>query len=913
VPLPSQDHVFNDLTVDKYNRVLLAHRKGILQFDGRVWDKVNTDSTPLKFLKIDSEIYILTRNGIAILKEDSYRRNTVEILFKNDDGETGKDLIRYKDDFYYLTGGDILKMSANLDKIDTTYTSDLGFEDVFVFNNRLFAFEGNFLLEKLSNGWVDLNMYAADDSEFVFSCQNEDKVFFAYDNGDFFAFDGKSFQKFSSSINEYLQDNFPVSGKIIDDRLLIATISGGALVADIERAEIDYTIQYYNGLPADEVKSITLDKQGGIWLAHEAGLSRGIPELPLKEYQHYPGLDGLPEVVYFYNDTLIVGTTKGLFYLAEVRDYMTLEKVLKQRIRIKQQSVPAKQISSEQESSEGIFQEILKPDNSTLASEREDFIDEELKKYKRIYRKQGFRFRQLKERLNKREKDLRDSLMNSEKIIEIDSTPIKKTIKKPNITYSYKTVEKVVNVSKLKSIKHQFQLYSGIDKKIKKIFETKSGLLVLTTEGLYRLDGGKAVKIFSKLFIEDGLLKGNQLWLFGVEGLFSYDIVGENRLRKHLNFEVTDISVNGSELVIASSNRLAIYTIDKRKRLSLKNEKRLINDYAEKILVYHKNDSIKMIMENGLYAYQRESDSLSLEKAFGETTLSYFKDNMNQIWLLSGSEWQILDNERDMHDFIWLKILPNMNRVFFLSDRDIYFVTDSKIVKLNANQQYNYTEAKSFIRGAFQTGKRLLKEKKIKLTHENNTLKISLSTPEYLYPEGIEYQYYIKGLMDKWSDWSTNSEIEFPYIPTGNYRLEIKSKNSIQGGINNFDFKFEVLPPYWQTWWFYLLEIAFFSILIIISLRLNRSNKNNYLTNAITFLTLILFIEFLATVLENNLEGYLDESPVYGFLLNVILALSITPLERFMNGVLVKIHIKDDTKEISPASRSIENKGNAKS
>jgi hypothetical protein len=87
-----------------------------------------------------------------------------------------------------------------------------------------------------------------------------------------------------------------------------------------------------------------------------------------------------------------------------------------------------------------------------------------------------------------------------------------------------------------------------------------------------------------------------------------------------------------------------------------------------------------------------------------------------------------------------------------------------------------------------------------------------------------------------------------------------------------------------------MLEIAFFSVLILISIKLNTSNKSSYLTKTFTFLTLILFLEFIATILENNLEGYVDDSPVYTFVINVVLALSISPIEKGVNRVLVNLN-----------------------
>jgi len=875
VPLAEQDYVFNDLTVDLHNRILLAHRKGILQFDGRIWDKVNTESTPYKFLNIDSSNYVITRKGIGLLEEDIYYQNILKNVYTNEKGFTGKDLVKYQGAFYYLINNSIKKLSKSDFSEDTTYKSNLGYEDIFVLQDRLFAFEGNFLLELIDSTWVDLNKYAAENSEFVFSCQTEDQVFFAYDNGDFFSFNGEQLKKYSSELNEYLKENYPVSGKVIKDKLLIATISGGAVVIDIATSTIDYTIQYYNGLPADEVKAITLDKQGGIWLAHDAGLSRAIPELPLKEFQHYPGLEGLPEVVHQRNDTLIVGTNEGLFYLAEVRDYETLQKVFKQRVKVK-----APETSKKEEEEEGFFNNLF-DFGGEENSEKEEYIDAEMQKYKSIYRKQGYRFKSLREKLDAKENSLRDSIASV-------SDVKKRTNKGPN--YSYKTVNRVVNVSKLKSIKYQFKRYNGIDKKVITIKETSNGLIVLASEGLYEVRGTRAVKIVNKLFLEDFIYDKSRstLWLYGVDGLYTYNLEEENaRLNQKLNFEVKDLSIAGDEIAIANSGKIAVYKQKTDGSLSLVSEYGLDNAYAEKVLVYHQNGQLNVLKADGLFTYNNTQDSLLLNKSLKSDNLLYLKDDRNQVWLSSDQNWQILNNDNLGKELTWLKIVPNMNGVHYISDDVIYFVSQGKIIRLNNQQEYSYSENESFIRGAYQSSSELLDDEEIELTHDNNTLKISLSTPEYLYPEGVKYQYYIKGLMDDWSEWSGDRDIEFPFMPTGDYTLQIKSKTGIRAHVNEFDFKFEVLPPYWQTWWFYMLEIAFFSSLILISQRLNRSSQNTYLTNVITFLTLILFIEFLATVLENNLEGYLDESPVYGFLLNVVLALSITPLERGMNKMLV--------------------------
>ncbi|MFT6965374.1 MAG: hypothetical protein ACJAT1_000580 [Marivirga sp.] len=52
---------------------------------------------------------------------------------------------------------------------------------------------------------------------------------------------------------------------------------------------------------------------------------------------------------------------------------------------------------------------------------------------------------------------------------------------KPN-KYNYKTVKKVVNVSKLNSIKYQFSRMDGLTKKVLKLLDT--GFFALASDGL---------------------------------------------------------------------------------------------------------------------------------------------------------------------------------------------------------------------------------------------------------------------------------------------------------------------------------------------------------------------------------------------------------------------------------------------
>src|SRR5690606_25095895 len=94
-----------------------------------------------------------------------------------------------------------------------------------------------------------------------------------------------------------------------------------------------------------------------------------------------------------------------------------------------------------------------------------------------------------------------------------------------------------------------------------------------------------------------------------------------------------------------------------------------------------------------------------------------------------------------------------------------------------------------------QGGKRL----DVHARSENSAVIIEVVQPDYLAPQAVEYRYLIKGLDKNWSDWSqTNNTIEIPYLPPGDYVLQVESRD-IFGEIKNMsEMKLNIIPPYWR-------------------------------------------------------------------------------------------------------------------
>ncbi|HTR43506.1 MAG TPA: triple tyrosine motif-containing protein, partial [Pseudomonadales bacterium] len=97
--------------------------------------------------------------------------------------------------------------------------------------------------------------------------------------------------------------------------------------------------------------------------------------------------------------------------------------------------------------------------------------------------------------------------------------------------------------------------------------------------------------------------------------------------------------------------------------------------------------------------------------------------------------------------------------------------------------------------------------------HELNFEFTALS---FTLPENVEFQYRLKGLDDNWSDYTTTRNVSYTRLPHGDYSFEVRACN-IAGtwDPDPVALRFEVLPFYWQTWWFRLTVLAVFTAAVV--------------------------------------------------------------------------------------------------
>ncbi|MGI4751242.1 MAG: triple tyrosine motif-containing protein [Janthinobacterium lividum] len=97
--------------------------------------------------------------------------------------------------------------------------------------------------------------------------------------------------------------------------------------------------------------------------------------------------------------------------------------------------------------------------------------------------------------------------------------------------------------------------------------------------------------------------------------------------------------------------------------------------------------------------------------------------------------------------------------------------------------------------------------------YQENSLRISYALP-YFQHSKIRFQYQLEGLMDGWSDWSTQSQKEFENLPPGTYHFKIHAQINDQAITKTAQFNFRILPPWYKSNWAYCFYALFFLLLI---------------------------------------------------------------------------------------------------
>ncbi len=103
----------------------------------------------------------------------------------------------------------------------------------------------------------------------------------------------------------------------------------------------------------------------------------------------------------------------------------------------------------------------------------------------------------------------------------------------------------------------------------------------------------------------------------------------------------------------------------------------------------------------------------------------------------------------------------------------------------------------------------------IELPYDNPFLEIGYTAVSFSIPKKVNFKYRMIGLDDSWLEVGNRRVALYSKIPPGKYTFQvIASNNDGVWNTTGASIDIEIIPPFWQTYWFIsLVSVAFFSVI----------------------------------------------------------------------------------------------------
>jgi len=181
--------------------------------------------------------------------------------------------------------------------------------------------------------------------------------------------------------------------------------------------------------------------------------------------------------------------------------------------------------------------------------------------------------------------------------------------------------------------------------------------------------------------------------------------------------------------------------------------------------------------------------------------------------------------------------------------------------------------------------KNILETKNMKFSHDQSVISFSFVALNYISPEKNQYAYMMEGFDKDWNYIGSNHTATYTNLDPGNYVFRVKASNN--DGIWNekgTSIKIIIDPPFWETWWAYLIEIILCLLIayMILNYFISRQRLKNKLKLEHIELEKMYELDQMKTRFFSNISHEFH-SPM---------TLILNPLEKLINSMNIDEKVK---------------------
>jgi len=263
----------------------------------------------------------------------------------------------------------------------------------------------------------------------------------------------------------------------------------------------------------------------------------------------------------------------------------------------------------------------------------------------------------------------------------------------------------------------------------------------------------------------------------------------------------------------------------------------------------------------------------------GNTEFEMVEDQKGRVWIRLGKDTRLavpkpeggyrIDKTQlsSINELTIQKIYPERNGI-------VWICTTDGLIRYDENLEKNIEQSFKTLIRHISAGEKILSTilktdtKPASVSFQDNTLRFEYAAPFFDQEEKTTYQTWLEGFEKDWSDFDNNYYKEYTNLPVGNYHFHVRAKNIYQNISEEAVYSFSIYPPWYLTWWAYLVYFLASVSLIYLIIRYRTKNlqeKHRELEKEVTDRTgqLSLRVEELA-VINSVQEGLVREMDMEG-------------------------------------------------
>ncbi|WP_341903046.1 two-component regulator propeller domain-containing protein [Fluviicola taffensis] len=308
------------------------------------------------------------------------------------------------------------------------------------------------------------------------------------------------------------------------------------------------------------------------------------------------------------------------------------------------------------------------------------------------------------------------------------------------------------------------------------------------------------------------------------------------------NGNIRDVSFYYSNMLVATSKGLYELNLAKKTQKLLKKFKASISSIETDT-----DNRIWIGTENGLVIFDGINyKNISYSSKSGARFINFIQRVESHIFVGTNDGLYVFENSEGSQILVkhigtnngLINLESNINSSLF-EEGNFWFGTTDGLAKLHVGSN---DEGFSDFSPKLNIARVLVNYREIdpsniynglKLNYSKNNLIIDLDGISMEDPESVTFQYKLEGESDKWSPPTLNPTIILSNLDAGDYVLHIRAISGTKKISEVSSFAITITPPFWRTWWFYILVFVAiaFGIRYYFRLQIKRERERNYKIN----------------------------------------------------------------------------------